>query len=40
MDVLSFDFVLKIFPYEFERRREDNLKNGYVHIRLFHLRLI
>lgn len=30
MDFLSFDFVLKTFLYEFDRRREENLKNGYV----------
>ena len=29
MDVLNFDFVLKTFLYEFDRRREENLKNGY-----------
>jgi hypothetical protein len=28
-DLLSFDFVLKTFLYEFDRRREENLKNGY-----------
>ena len=28
-DILSFDFVLKTFLYEFDRRREEDLKNGY-----------
>ncbi len=28
-DTLSFNFVLKTFLHEFERRREENLKNGY-----------
>ncbi|MFA5814286.1 MAG: hypothetical protein WC865_01510 [Bacteroidales bacterium] len=28
-DLLSFDFVLKTFLHEFDRRREENLKNEY-----------
>lgn len=28
-DILSFDFVLKTFLHEFDRRREENIKNGY-----------
>jgi hypothetical protein len=28
-DVLSFDFILKTFLYEFNRRRKEDLQNGY-----------
>jgi hypothetical protein len=28
-DLLSFDFVIKTFLHEFDRRRVENLKNGY-----------
>jgi hypothetical protein len=28
-DILSFDFVLKTYLHEFDRRREENLTNGY-----------